>query len=208
MDLNSRKNSTYIVIGIGIFFILIILWQYYSLKNPSGYVLQMEQGREMKDLFFSNSPDSPIPNEERSNFKGLSYFPIDESYVCDAILIPAERRDTLKLMTTNGTMQQVEIAGKLQFTLQGVVQDLTAYEYLDPSQRTYFVPFRDLTTNVSTYGGGRYMDIPIEDELVVDFNTAYNPYCVYNIEYVCPLPPPENFLQLEILAGEKMYHKS
>ncbi len=170
-------------------------------------MLKMEAARSQKDLFFTNSPDSPVPNDQRSEFDGLAYFPPDESYVCEAVLIPATRKDTLKLMTTNGTVQQVTIAGKLQFILQDTEQSLTAYEYLDPGQNTYFVPFRDLTTNVSTYGGGRYLDIPIQDNLVVDFNTAYNPFCVYNIEYVCPLPPPENDIQLEVLAGEKMYGK-
>jgi len=205
MDLNSRKNSTYIVIGIGFVFIAIIVMQYFSVKNPSTYVRKVEESRERKDLSFANSPESPIPQSERSNFQGLSYFPIDESYVCEASLIRADRRDTLRLTTTKGTVQSVTIAGKLAFTLQGVAQQLTAYEYLEADQNTYFVPFRDLTSNVSTYGGGRYMDIPIEKDLTVDFNTAYNPFCVYNDTYVCPLPPSENYLQLEILAGEKMY---
>jgi uncharacterized protein (DUF1684 family) len=41
---------------------------------------------------------------------------------------------------------------------------------------------------------------------VIDFNYAYNPYCAYSEEYVCPLPPRENWLGVEIRAGEKSYH--
>ena len=63
----------------------------------------------------------------------------------------------------------------------------------------------DLTSGGSTYGGGRYLDVPIKDELIMDFNTAYNPYCAYNAEFVCPLPPPGNHLQIEIRSGELDY---
>jgi len=204
MDLNSRENSTKIIIAIGIVFVAIILWQYYSLKNPSRYSLLVAQQREMKDRQFRNAPDSPIKRTERTQFQGLSYFPIDESYVCEATLLPAEMQDTLVLMTSIGSIQKMIRAGKLRFSLQGVQQELVAYQYLDETIGNYFAPFRDLTTNVSTYGGGRYLDIPMGNELVVDFNQAYNPYCVYNEDFVCPLPPPENYLPLEVMAGEKL----
>lgn len=204
MDFNSRENSTKIIIAIGILFVGIILWQYYSLRNPSTYSLRLRAEREAKDRQFRNAPDSPIQRTERTQFDGLTYFPIDESYICSAELIPAEKADTLLLMTSVGSIQRMIQIGKLEFALQGMQQDLVAYKNLDESVNHLFVPFRDLTTNVSTYGGGRYLDIPMGDELSIDFNKAYNPYCVYNTDFVCPLPPPENYLSLEIRAGEKM----
>ena len=204
IDLNSRKNSTYIVIGIGIVFIIIILFQYFSLKNPSTYSRKLLQERSMKDLQFRNDPESPIKQEHRQAFEGLNYFPIDESYVVDASLRPSEKKDTLRLYTSTGGVQQVIRMGILEFELHGLKSGLLAYKYLDPTNPNVFVPFRDLTSAVSTYGGGRYMDIPISDKWVVDFNTAYNPYCVYNETFSCPLPPGENNLPLEILAGEQM----
>ena len=33
-----------------------------------------------KDSFFSHEMDSPIPPNERANFKGLNYFLLDETY--------------------------------------------------------------------------------------------------------------------------------
>ncbi len=204
MDINSRENSTKIIIAIGILFVGIILWQYYSLRNPSTYSLRLEAQREAKDRQFRNAPDSPIKRNERTQFQGLTYFPIDESYICSADFIPSERADTLLLMTSVGSIQRMIQSGKLAFSLQGMKQELVTYKNLDESVNTLFVPFRDLTTNVSTYGGGRYLDIALGDELTVDFNQAYNPYCVYNTDFVCPLPPPENYLSLEIWAGEKM----
>jgi uncharacterized protein (DUF1684 family) len=40
----------------------------------------------------------------------------------------------------------------------------------------------------------------------LDFNRAYNPYCAYNENYSCPIPPRENRLPIAITAGEKVYH--
>jgi len=41
------------------------------------------------------------------------------------------------------------------------------------------------------------------DELVVDFNVAYSPFCAYNDAYSCPLPLTENWLDVPIAAGER-----
>lgn len=200
--LNNRKNSGYIAAAIGAVFLAIILFNQLS-NNPSRYSNRMEEARAAKDLQFTNDPQSPIPIEERRTFEGLTYFPIDESYLAPATLLPAETPDTLTLMTTTGTDYQVVVAGKLQFVLQGMTHQLTAYGYLNEERDSYFVPFSDLTSGVSTYGGGRYLDVPKTGKLIVDFNTTYNPYCVYNETFVCPLPPRENHLNIEIRAGEK-----
>jgi uncharacterized protein (DUF1684 family) len=42
---------------------------------------------------------------------------------------------------------------------------------------------------------------------MIDFNLAYNPFCVYNDDYSCPIPPKENYLDIAIKAGEKNYVK-
>jgi uncharacterized protein (DUF1684 family) len=68
-----------------------------------------------------------------------------------------------------------------------------------------FVPFTDATTGQETYGAGRYLDLDRTSTgiYVVDFNTAYNPYCAYNPTYDCPVPPKDNRLPVPIRAGEK-----
>ena len=69
-----------------------------------------------------------------------------------------------------------------------------------------FIVFGDLTNKKQTYGGGRflYVDLPKSgDEVVIDFNKAYNPPCTFTPFATCPLPVAENKLQLEIPAGEK-----
>jgi uncharacterized protein len=71
--------------------------------------------------------------------------------------------------------------------------------------KTIFVPFRDATSGKTTYGGGRYIDTRLANDAVeLDFNRAYNPYCVWNFSFACPVPPEENRLNFAIEAGEMM----
>ncbi len=204
LDLNNRKNSTYIFIGVGILFIVILLFTQLA-NSPSQYAQELSQEREQKDLFFKNSLDSPIPQGNRENFEGLNYFPIQDEYRVEATLVPAREPDTLNLLRTRGVgtkEDRVVKVGKLRFELKGKTYELIAFSYLDPSIGSYFVPFRDRTTGEETYGGGRYLEVPVKTPLVVDFNRAYNPDCVFNKESSCPLPPRENVLDLEVRAGE------
>jgi len=68
-----------------------------------------------------------------------------------------------------------------------------------------FLPFRDATSGVETYGAGRYLDVDPEPAgtVVVDFNMAYNPFCAYDDASSCALPPYENWLPVPIRAGER-----
>ncbi len=203
--INNGKTSTYLAAAFGMAFLAIILYSQFA-NNPTQYQTKLAQEREQKDLQFKNDPDGPLTKAQKKAFEGLTYFSINEAYVTPARWVPNPQPDTLLLMTTTGEDRQMVRAGKLQFQLQGTQQALTAYRYLDPAlQDELFVPFRDLTSGLSTYGGGRYLDLQLTDPLVIDFNRAYNPYCVYNPSYSCPLPPPENKLNLEIRAGELMW---
>lgn len=77
-----------------------------------------------------------------------------------------------------------------------------------------FLPFADATRGRETYGSGRYLldtakgaDLgPGVDPgtLVLDFNFAFQPSCAFDPRWACPLAPPENALDLEIRAGERM----
>ncbi len=84
--------------------------------------------------------------------------------------------------------------------------------YSDPQGGGFFLPFKDATSGRETYGAGRYLDShrPGLQQLEggrfeIDFNYAYNPYCAYNENYRCPLPPAENWLKVPIHAGEKNF---
>ena len=54
----------------------------------------------------------------------------------------------------------------------------------------------------------RYLEVEPPDlrqRVVVDFNYAYNPYCAYNPDWSCPIPPGENWISVSIRAGEKSF---
>ena len=107
--------------------------------------------------------------------------------------------------STGETRRQVR-AAKLEFDTPSGPAVLFGYKDAGRARcDTIFGPFRDATSGKETYGAGRYLDLeePHRDEAVVDFNLAYNPYCAYSEAYSCPLPPAENWLKVEVTAGEK-----
>ncbi len=71
-----------------------------------------------------------------------------------------------------------------------------------------FVVFADLTSGEETYGAGRFLYIDGPDSnnnVILDFNKAYNPPCAFTKYATCPLPTEENKLKVRITAGEKNF---
>ena len=69
-----------------------------------------------------------------------------------------------------------------------------------------FIPFGDESNGNQTYGGGRYVEIRLDlskEQVLLDFNKSYNPYCAYSERYSCPKIPIENILDIKINAGVK-----
>ncbi len=169
----------------------------------------MEMRRE-KDEYFWRSDDSPVPYEERHRSKGLSYFTVDPKFRVKAHLTRYESPDTVILPTSTGTQEEYLKYGAFEFTIDGRLCRLIAFKAVKREDGdSLFVPFRDKTSGRESYAAARYLDIPevSGSEYIVDFNVAYNPYCAYSDGYVCPLPPQENTLNVEIRAGEKRLHK-
>ena len=164
--------------------------------------------RAEKDSFFRTDHNSPIPHEERSKFKGLKYFPPSIQYRVNARLARFDKPDVVMMTTSNGTTRRYLRYGKLEFQLEGGKLKLHCYKAADDAHdKSLFVPFTDETSGKETYGAGRYLDIEEtgRDDYVLDFNLAYNPYCAYSENYLCPFPPRENRLPVRIQAGEKNY---
>lgn len=172
---------------------------------PEDYVSKIAAERELKDeMFRTDRRESPVKPEEIDKFLPLSYFPIDESYAVPAQLDSAPERLAITMPTSTGKLRTVERIGMLKFSVKGQPLKLTAF--LEEGSRRLFVPFSDLTSGTETYQAGRYMNLDPSPSgiYIVDFNIAYNPYCYYNPEYDCPLPPAENRLTVPIRAGERM----
>jgi uncharacterized protein (DUF1684 family) len=165
--------------------------------------------RAAKDQMFRSSPDSPIPGAERARFTGLAYYDVQPAFHVPAFLTVDRSGPpvVITLETSLDTPRKMRRVGTLGFTIGQQAYTLTAFADLeDPSMQRLFVPFGDLTNDTETYGGGRYLDLDrtATGFYDLDFNRAYHPYCVYNPEYECPVPPRENRLNVAIPAGERL----
>src|SRR5438552_1714105 len=98
-----------------------------------------------------------------------------------------------------------------RFELADGEHELELY-WLDAYGGGIFLPFGDGTNGQETYGAGRYLLDTVKgadlggrgDELVLDFNFAFNPSCAYDESWACPLSPPPNRMPLRVEAGEPL----
>ncbi|MDD4374469.1 MAG: DUF1684 domain-containing protein [Bacteroidales bacterium] len=176
------------------------------------YLDEIQSQRFKKDKYFKDLETSPLLPEHIDDFRGLEYFKTDTTYRKITKFTKAIATSTFTMPTTTNRLPVYREYGKLSFTHNDTTFVLTAYQNMDlftkdSTNNGLFIPFKDFTNGLTTYGGGRYLDIeiPETDSILLDFNTAYNPYCAYNHRWSCPIPPDENHLQTSILAGEKKF---
>ncbi len=172
--------------------------------SPELYRQQVDAKRKEKNEFFRTNADSPFTDKKA--FKGLSYFAPDPAYRVEARLEPfADKSQKLTVKMSDGSEETYGKFAHMVFSLNGEACRLLVVKLDD----TYSILFRDATSGKETYGGGRYLELDpatlTDNHAIVDFNTAYNPYCAYNPTYACPLPPAENTLSTAVKAGER-YH--
>jgi uncharacterized protein (DUF1684 family) len=174
---------------------------------PDSWLEELDEFRAAKDEFFRSHHDSPLPSEVKKAFSGLKYFPPDPAYKFRALLHRYERPEALKLATSKGTEQDFVRVGYFELSIAGKQVRVHAYKSTEREDPELFIPFRDATSGRESYGAARYLDVEDNptNEFVLDFNYSYNPYCAYSEDYVCPLPPKENWLDVEIRAGEMKY---
>ena len=160
--------------------------------------------REIND-FFKDASVSPLKKRDLKNFRGLDFFTYDSTYLVTAKLTKTPKEKPFMMLTTTDMVVEYIKYGTVSFELLNNLYSLDIYKNLeDPNERdNLFLPFLDDTNGNESYGGGRYinLDIPQGDNLIIDFNSAFNPYCVYDEKYSCPIVPRENYLPLEIKAG-------
>jgi uncharacterized protein (DUF1684 family) len=199
------NNFIRIVVGAAVLAILLYAWL--GTESQPNYTAEIEQQRKDKDHQFKTSADSPFAGD--TTFTGLRYFPVDPTYRVIADFVPAPQKQVVTLATSDGKQKHYNTFGYAEFTLHGKKNRLLILEIMDPGpwRGTLFLAFGDETSARETYGAGRYLDVqkPKGKTLVLDFNLAYNPYCAYNHNYSCPLPPAENLLTIPIRAGELNY---
>ncbi len=147
----------------------------------------------------------------------ISFYPPDEQWRITCHFERVNNSPWFQMETSGLLKKTYRVYGKITFHVHDTALALNIYQSQDLMQQQkyadlLFIPFTDATTGSYTYEGGRYMDIETGDiqgdQVILDFNLAYNPYCAYvSGKYNCPLPPPENFLPVAVQAGEKAYSR-
>ncbi|MEA9884789.1 DUF1684 domain-containing protein [Xanthomonas campestris pv. raphani] len=141
----------------------------------------------------------------RTGFAGLEYWPIDPSWRIQARYVPNNVGKTIPIVDIVGISSEQPNAGAIEFERDGKTYRLEA---IGEPGRPMFVVFADRTSGHGSYSAGRFLDLEAPDasgHVVVDFNRAVNPPCAFTPFATCPLPPPENRIDLAVSAGEKAY---
>lgn len=142
----------------------------------------------------------------RKNFKGLKYYPVDPAWKVEARFEAYHPAKVIPIQNIVGMVDNLPSPGELVFNLAG--KEYRLDPVLEEGSDELFIIFRDKTSGRETYGAGRYLYAKMPaagGPVTLDFNKAYNPPCAFTDFATCPLPPPQNRLDLAVTAGEKKY---
>jgi uncharacterized protein (DUF1684 family) len=164
--------------------------------------------RETRESLYRVHPQSPVPAEHRAGY-GDAFFPYDPAYRVVGEIRTGSPRPGALPASTGGTFSFTRI-GHVRFTLSGAVHELEL-SWNEGYGGGVLLAVADATSGAETYGGGRYVLDTVKgadlgsngDELIVDFNFAYNPSCAFDTRWSCPLAPPANRLSVPLRVGER-----
>lgn len=200
---------------------LFAAWREASERDPEAATMTF---RAARDELFGRHPQSPLPAEKRASFGGLSYWPYDPAYRMNVALEPADvlsgpldegvaARAPLALPSSGPGAISFRRIGRVALTGRLEAHSLSVF-WMEGYGGGLFLPFRDASSGTETYGAGRYALDTIKSAdhggdanggtLLLDFNLAFHPSCVYDPRWSCPLAPPENTLQVPVTAGERL----
>ena len=161
-------------------------------------------------------PQSPVPAERRAAFESMVW-PYDPSLRFEVRVerAPPPAPGALALELPNSGADRLAFAriGSVTVPFVDAPRQLSLF-WMEGYAGGLFLPFRDATSGTETYGAGRYLldtakgaDLGGDaagGTLILDFNFAYQPSCAFDPRWACPLAPPENRLDLAIIAGEHL----
>lgn len=142
----------------------------------------------------------------RTGFAGIERYPVQYDWRFDARWQQHETPRGIEIVDVTGAVNTMRSPGSVEFEVDGRSFTLDAVQEEGDTQ--LWLILADRTSGRDTYGAGRFLYTPLPDEagrVVVDFNRAYNPPCAFTEYSTCPLPPPQNRLDLPVTAGEKRY---
>ncbi len=174
--------------------------------SESTYERRIIKSRVAKDLQFFDPETTILRPKEVAEFTGLRYFPVDSTH---RYIVPFERIErpaTVLISKQKSNPVPYQHIGYVAIPGPDTTISLSVFFSDEMESGSGWIPFTDATSNIETYGGGRYLDIELRDDghAVVDFNQATNPYCVYNAyDFNCAIPPASNRLTFRMPVGEK-----
>jgi len=196
------------------FFVLLLLASALSCAQEKQPIAGETEFQKELNAEYKDATTSPLKDKDRKKFKGLDFFKFDSLYVVKAIFKRTPNERVFKMKTTTNRLPEYIKYGLVSFELKGKIYELNIYQNQGLMKKEgyedyLFLPFLDTTNGEESYGGGRYIDlrIPENNMIILDFNSAYNPYCAYNEKYSCPIVPRENYLDVAVRAGVKAFEK-
>lgn len=196
--------------------LLIVIIFSFSCREEKRYQdVNLTEYQRQVNNYFKDASVSPLKPKDLKNFQGLDFFEFDSIYVVNAKIEETKESLPFKMKTTTDIPADVRKYADLFFQITDKEFELSVYENLEYEgvegyENYLFLPFLDETNENETYGGGRYLDLFLNgtDSIIIDFNKAYNPKCVYDENFSCPIVPRKNFLNTRIEAGVKNFIKN
>ncbi|MEY4963235.1 MAG: hypothetical protein RLZZ323_554 [Bacteroidota bacterium] len=194
--------------------VLVLLVQFgFGFSQEQFSLAAVEKFQNELNAEYADAKTSPLLPEDLKTFHSLEYYPANEKFFVVAKFIRTENEQPFEMKTSTDRRPVYVKYGEAHFSIESQVFQLNLYRNIELSKKEQykdylFLPFSDLTCGNESYIGGRYIDmkIPKGDTIVIDFNTAYNPYCAYSYKYSCPKVPLENDLKIAVRAGVKKFH--
>lgn len=183
----------------------------FSVNGQKEYLDGMKEYRQKYIQSVTNGNNTPLMPEDAGY---MHFFKPDPKYVLECKVMPESQAKAFEMPTYSGLTRTYIKYATCECKLGKSTFKPVLYKNLsqpqNPVYRNHlFLPFKDATSGAESYGGGRYINLDVNDiengKIIIDFNKAYNPYCAYSDGYNCPVPPKENHFKLAIKAGEKNY---
>ena len=200
-----------------IFLFLLCIYSYHAIAQTDSLkeIREITAFQKKLNEEYKNLNESPLELDDFKSFQSHDFFPIDLRYRVNAKLTVTDATPFFPMKTTTSQVSLERVYGYVTFSLTGTEFRLPVYQSKDLMQTDeyadyLFFPFNDETNGKQTYDGGRYIDLRIPKEgndVVIDFNMAYNPYCAYSPRFSCPLVPAENQMDIEVPVGVRYQKK-
>ena len=194
---------------------IVIIFSFSCREEKRYQDVNLTEYQRQVNNYFKDASVSPLKPKDLKNFQGLDFFEFDSIYVVKAKIEETKESLPFKMKTTTDIPANVRKYADLFFQITDKEFELSVYENLEYEgvegyENYLFLPFLDETNENETYGGGRYLDLYLNgtDSIIIDFNRAYNPKCVYDENFSCPIVPRKNFLNIRIEAGVKNFIKN